>query len=35
MLFASDRRSGYIAFGENCSLLSWLEAELCPLEDKC
>ena len=30
----SDRSGNYLAFGENRSLLSWLEPELCPLEDK-
>ena len=32
--FASDRRSDYLAFSVNCTLLSWLEPELCSLEDK-
>ena len=32
--FHSDRISDYIAFGEDRSLLTWLEPELCPLEDK-
>ena len=33
-LFYSDRKSDYLAFGENRNLLSRLEPELCPLEDK-
>ena len=32
--FDPDRRSDCFAFGESRSLLSWLEPELCPFEDK-
>ena len=33
-LLDSDKRSDYPVFGENRRFLSWLEQELCPLEDK-